>query len=515
MLNPKKALHAVPAMLLMSLLSACSSNNESADTLINSEQAANSDPESTATTDTALQLGAAVADNPSQTADSVDGADTEGTQSSEASEDAEAQAETAPASELDSETTATELVDAPAAATETPVVLNDATYVSASTDGFIGRVSGSTVNLKWAATPGARGYNVYRAGEYLTTVSEPKFTDTNLAPDSYYYEIDAFDNNDNFDLVADALTVYVGVPNLGGPNQETPLPDHIVEDYQLVFSEEFEGNTLDTTKWNTSYLWGTDLFINSEEQYYVDTKNDPNFGYDPFKVNDGMLSIEAIRTPDNLRDKALGQPYLSGVITSYDSFQFTYGYVEARARVPYSKGLWSAFWLLNAFYVERKPEIDIMEHIGDIRDVAYHTYHYYDQNGNLHSTESLETGGIDYTNQFHTFGVEWLPGKLIFYIDGKETQTITDSNISSQAMYIIANTALGGWWPGSPDETTQFPSQYEIDYIRAYQKPDVLLDENLLNDGEQTVPLADTVNSPPNRIPSPEQWPPAYPELQF
>jgi len=204
---------------------------------------------------------------------------------------------------------------------------------------------------------------------------------------------------------------------------------------------------------------------------------------------------------------------LSGVITSYDSFKFTYGYVEARAKVPFGRGLWSAFWLLNAYYVDLKPEIDIMEHIGHDRDVLFHTYHYYDSNGELRSTESMATAGIDFTSEFHTYGVDWRPGKITFYIDGVERHSISDFNVSSQEMYIIANTALGGWWPGSPDETTVFPAEYEIDYIRAYQKNGVQFDAPL-NDGIQTVPLADA-GSPrsPNHIPSPDQWPEGYPEL--
>lgn len=393
--------------------------------------------------------------------------------------------------------------------------INDFAFESASTSGFAAEVSGNSAELRWTAQSGARGYNVYRGGEYITTVMEPRYNDANLAAGSYYYEIISFDQNDNFEVIADALTVYIGVPALGAANAATTLPEHVQQDYQLVFAEEFDGDTLDTSKWNTSYLWGTDLFINSEEQYYVDSRNDPGFGFDPFSVNEGILTIESVRTPDSLREKALGQPYLSGVITSYDSFQFTYGYVEARARTPFGQGFWSAFWLLNAYYVERKPEIDIMEHIGDNRDVIYHTYHYYDANGQLHSTESMETTGLDFTSEFHTYGVEWLPGKIIFYVDGKERHSISDANVSSQSMYIIANTALGGWWPGSPDETTVFPAKYELDYIRAYQKPGVLLDDSIyLNDGLQTIPFADAKpDSPPNRIPTPEQWPEAYPEL--
>ena len=253
MLTPKKAVNAVPALLLLSLLSACSSNNETADTLITNQSEAGSDLETAVP-----ELGAAIADNPVTTDDTL--SSTDNVDSTNTSEPAAAQANPAepvtanaepavtpapqvvatPAEETIDETVnntdqepTIELIDAPVAAAETPAILNDATYESASTEGFTGRVSGNNVELKWAAAPGARGYNVYRAGEYLTTVSEPSFTDNNLSPDSYYYEIDSFDNNDSFDQIADALTVYVGVPNLTGPNQEHPLPQHIVDDYQL------------------------------------------------------------------------------------------------------------------------------------------------------------------------------------------------------------------------------------------------------------------------------------------
>jgi len=389
-------------------------------------------------------------------------------------------------------------------------------FSSASTDGFSGEIlNDGTVALEWEAQRGARGYNVYRDGEYIETVFDDSYQDDNLDAGGYYYEIIAFDNNDQFELIADALTVYLDVPTADQATAQGTLPEHVASDYTLVFAEEFDTDTLNPDRWNTSYLWGTDLFINSEEQYYVDIKNQPDFGYNPFKLNGETLTIEAIRTPDNLREKALGQPYLSGVITSYDSFQFTYGYVEARAKVPFGQGYWSAFWLLNAFYVDLRPEIDIMEHIGHDRDVVFHTYHYFDSEGNLRSTESMQTSGIDFTSEFHTYAVEWKPGQLIFYIDGIERRTVTDPNISAQDMYIIANTALGGWWPGSPDDSTVFPSKFEIDYIRAYQKTGLQFDFPPFDDGAPPLRFAEDVpGRSPNHIPSPDQWPEGYPELQ-
>ena len=80
-------------------------------------------------------------------------------------------------------------------------------------------------------------------------------------------------------------------------------------------------------------------------------------------------------------------------------------------------------------------------------------------------------------------------------------------------MYIIANTAIGGWWPGSPDSTTEFPGNYQIDYIRAYQRPGPTPSAPL-DDGIRTIPFADDVpNRSANHIPTPEQWPEGYPEL--
>jgi len=273
----------------------------------------------------------------------------------------------------------------PAVAAATPAATTPADFFeSASTNGFSAQIlDDGNVELEWESEPGARGYNVYRAGEYITTVFENNYQDSGLNDGGHYYEIISFDNNDRFEVVADALTVYIDVPTADAATAGGTLPSHVEEEYSLVFAEEFQAEELDFSVWNTSYLWGKDLVINSEEQYY-----------------------------ENLLDAANGQRYLSGVITSYDSFKFTYGYVEARAKVPFGRGLWSAFWLLNAYYVDLKPEIDIMEHIGHDRDVLFHTYHYYDSNGELRSTESMATAGIDFTSEFHTYGVDWRPGKI-------------------------------------------------------------------------------------------------------
>ena len=385
-------------------------------------------------------------------------------------------------------------------------------FESQTTDGFVGQVQNDgTVKVNWATDPTARGYNVYRQAEYITTVFDTEYIDTDIFDSNYYYEIQAFDFADNFNRVATGLTVKVR--GLGKPDPNAPVANAaLLQDYALVFSDEFNGNSLDTSKWNTAYLWGADLVINNEEQYYVDVNNDPDFGFNPFSFDGENLSITSIRTPEALKPQALNQPYLSGVITSYDAFKFTYGYVETRAKVPYGKGFWPAFWLLNAYYVDDKPEIDIMEFIGDDQDVVYHTYHYYDSNDELRSTKSAPTPGIDYTSDFHTYAVEWKPGTLVFYVDGVEQHRVVDPKVSQQEMYVIANTAICGWWPGSPDETTPFPAEFQIDYIRVYQKTtpfsDIIFDDLTTN-----VPPATSVpGTAPNHRPPYEMWPEGYPD---
>ncbi|MFK7860630.1 MAG: family 16 glycosylhydrolase [Granulosicoccus sp.] len=387
-------------------------------------------------------------------------------------------------------------------------------FESVTTPGFDGEILDDAIKISWPEDPNARGYNVYRQAEYYTTVFDTEFVDTDVFNDSYYYEIQAFDYDDNFSYLATGLTVVA--QTFGRIDPDAPKPDaDLLKDYEVVFSDEFNSMELDTSKWNTSFLWGSDLFINQEEQYYVDVANDPDFGFNPFTFDGEHMTINTIETPTELLADAMNQPYLSGIITSYDAFKFTYGYTETRAKFTHGRGYWPAFWLLNAYYVDAKPEIDIMEFIGDNQDVVFHTYHYFDGSGDLRSTESFPVAGIDFTEDFHTFGVEWMPGTLIFYVDGVETHKVVDINVSQQEMYVIANQAVGGWWAGSPDSTTPLPGEYIIDYIRIYQRTTPY---KIVEFDQQTDVIPLFTDNPgrvlPNKRPMPSVWPAGYPDGQ-
>ncbi len=240
--------------------------------------------------------------------------------------------------------------------------------------------------------------------------------------------------------------------------------------YDKIFGDEFTGTVLDASKWNSGYQWGADLIINEEEQYYVNSQDDPEFGYEPFYFDGDALIITASETPAELSDKANGQSYLSGSITSTAKFTTTYGYLEMRAKMPEGFGLWSSFWMLGADYVDLKPQLFVVEHDGGKPDSVFHNYNYHDEDDNLRSPGQWEASAGNVTTEFHTYGIRWEEQLLEFYVDGVAKYRIEGENVSSQAMYLIANLAVGGTWPGSPQSSTQFPAELHIDYIRAYAK---------------------------------------------
>ena len=241
-------------------------------------------------------------------------------------------------------------------------------------------------------------------------------------------------------VLTPAVTVRAG----GGPG------------WKQIFNDDF--NSFDSTKWDKCYWWMTDggcTSANGELEWYQS---------DDAYVTNGMLQLKAERRSVN------GHEYTSGMIDSYHKFTFTYGYMEARLQIPKGQGLWPAFWAIPE---DRwPPEIDAMEILGNDPNTAYFGFHYPNSNGtNDHSGTNWT--GPDFSAGFHTFAVDWEPDVMIWYIDGVERQRYTDtSHIPNIPLYLVANLAVGGDWPGNPDSTTPFPSYMNVDYIRVWQRCD-------------------------------------------
>ena len=160
----------------------------------------------------------------------------------------------------------------------------------------------------------------------------------------------------------------------------------------------------------------------------------------------------------------------SGLITSRDTFSQRYGVFEVRARVPKGRGLWSCIWLLPAAG-GWPPEIDILEILGDRPTTLVTTWH--SAASGEHTMGPVATEIPDASADFHTYAIDWDADQIRWYFDGFEVahaQTPADMHVP---MYLLMNLAVGGNWPGSPDTNTQFPAALSIDWIRAYQRPDL------------------------------------------
>lgn len=216
--------------------------------------------------------------------------------------------------------------------------------------------------------------------------------------------------------------------------------------WRLTFKDEFEGDSLDTSQWHTGYKAG-----DRESQYYVG---------DVFEFEDGILKIRAEER--QVKDRK----YASGILTTQGIFEQHFGRFEVRAKAPAGKGLWPAFWMLPSS--RNYPwEIDVFEILGHEPNMAYMSSHWPDESGNHdHKTEGFK--GPDFSRDFHVFEVIWTPDKLVWLVDDVERH-YREKHIPDEPMFLLLNLAVGGKWPGYPDDSTPFPSYLEVDYVRVYQ----------------------------------------------
>lgn len=206
---------------------------------------------------------------------------------------------------------------------------------------------------------------------------------------------------------------------------------------------------------------------NKELEYY----GDPYEGMSPFEWHDGILDIVARPNPFKADPRTHGLPYLSGVITTEKSFNQQYGYFEARVALPVGKGLWPAFWMLPTPVMKDgwpqgrgHQEIDIFEVIGEPGTVRVTAIT--DEGGQkTPNQEAIETGTD--LSLFHTYGVMLTKQDVIWYFDDVEVRRVPNKDFHFPA-YMLLNLAVGGEWPGNPDETTLFPARMRIDWVRAY-----------------------------------------------
>ena len=275
-----------------------------------------------------------------------------------------------------------------------------------------------------------------------------------------------------------ALSMLVPLASCGKKAEETaPAKTETpsIEGYNLLWSDEFDGSgEMDLTKWN--YEPHEPGWTNNELQEYT-TSTDNVF------LRDGNLVLKALKT-----EKDGVTHYTSGKVTGQNKTDFQYGKVVVSAKVPEGQGLWPAIWMMpkDESYYGQWPkcgEIDIMESLGHDTTISYSTIHYGEPHGEQQGTITKE-GDESFSAKFHEYSVEWEPGEMRFYTDGELVLTCNDWFTAvegeddkpypapfDQPFFVQMNLAVGGNWPGNPDETTNFDNaEFLIDYVRVYQK---------------------------------------------
>lgn len=255
-----------------------------------------------------------------------------------------------------------------------------------------------------------------------------------------------------------------------GGGAGTPKPQGVGGAWSLVFQDEFDGNSLDFTKWRPSWFGATNTTVTKPV-------NDLEVScYDPtqVKVGGGELSLTAIAITQAgcVKKDGGAASYKSGLIMSDGRYNFTYGFVEARMWLPPGTGSaqnWAAFWV-NGKTWPQDGEIDIMETLGGGAATRW-TYHYDSDTGggSTHSQITASPQNLISASGWHVFGANWQPDKITFYYDGKDVGSVSSGDLqggaktASSPHYIIINLGLNGNYP------VKVPSTLKVDYVRHWQ----------------------------------------------
>ena len=239
------------------------------------------------------------------------------------------------------------------------------------------------------------------------------------------------------------------------------IPEVVEDDRVLVWSDEFDGTTLNLNNWSFELGDGCPNLCgwgNNELQSYTDSNH---------RLEDGMLIISAKNENE----------YTSTRILTKGKQEFTYGKIETRVKVPSGAGLWPAFWALGGDIDTNSwpdcGEIDIMEYVGKNPGQIFTSVHTRSSYGNTVNTQITPVPNIE--DDFHVFAIDWTENYIDFYLDesrvyryAAQTQT-AETWPFNKPFFLLINLAIGGNFGGPVASSVQFPKEYLIDYVRVYQ----------------------------------------------
>ncbi len=236
-------------------------------------------------------------------------------------------------------------------------------------------------------------------------------------------------------------------------------------EYELVWEDDFLFNgPPSSSRWSFDIGTGENGWGNGESQYYTD-RSDNVF------IANGILNIIA------KRENFSGSQFTSTRMKTQDKFEFTYGKVEIKAKLPNGKGTWPALWMLGANFPEvgwpTCGELDIMEHVGNNQNVIQSAIHTPSSFGDTFNKGSLTVPGV--SEEFHVYEMEWTEDFVSFSVDGSTYYTYQpdvqngDTWPFDSDQFLIFNVAMGGAL-GGEIEAAFTESSMQIDYVKVYQE---------------------------------------------
>lgn len=235
---------------------------------------------------------------------------------------------------------------------------------------------------------------------------------------------------------------------------------------KLVWSDEFNTNSIDTNKWNFNIGNGDWGWGNNELQYY--TKETANA-----RTEKGYLIIEA------RKEKKEGQNYTSARMRTQGKASWTYGRFEIRAKLPKGMGTWPAIWMLGENIQEvgwpACGEIDIMEEVGKEAEVINWSIHSKMLNWPMGTQKTFKTKVLNTTDDFHVYRLDWSMKSIQFFVDNKLYYTVKNDGLGTEyypfttPQFLLLNLAIGGNMGGTRIDENAFPARMLVDYVRVYQ----------------------------------------------
>ena len=340
---------------------------------------------------------------------------------------------------------------------------------------------GATANitrvlLKWEAAYG-KSYQIQTSPNattwttiYTTTTGDGATDDLTVSGSGRYIRLYATVRGTGYGYSLFEFQVF----GTGGAPQATPTPAPTSTPHGpwvLQWSDEFNGPGIDMTNW--VYETGCTGNGNGEWENYTNGENSA-VQFDS-QANSNVLIIEARQTNPTIA----ACNYSSSRMTTLGKREFTYGRIEARLKLPQTKGIWPAFWMMGnnigSVGWPYNGEIDIMEHIGSLPNTSSGALHGpgYSGGGNI-GGEFIHSEPVN--NNYHIYAIEWAPEQIKWYVDNNNFLTITREQVETKGQwvydhpfFILLNVAVGGAWPGPPDASSQFPQRMYVDYIRVYK----------------------------------------------